>query len=441
MLTHHDRTMDDPVGVYEQIRGCGLRYVGFKDIGVPVAELREVCALAHADGLEVMLEVVSTTREEELRSVAASAETGVDWLLGGTHPEDGLEILAGRVGQRADGARPRYCPFPGTVVGHPSILQGEIGEIAESARRITGLDGVFGLDLLAYRHQTADPAELTRAVVQAASGPVIAAGSVVSTDQIRALDQAGAWGFTIGGAIFEGRLPGGPSIAGQVTQVLRATAKPETFIVWDRASGAAIYPAISWRDTRAADRCDELRRAGHEPEVRERTGLPLQPAFSAAKLAWLLDSVPGARRGAAAGELLFGDVNCWLIWNLSGRVAHVTEPSMAARTMLFNHAESAWDRALLDMFGIPARMLPAVTDTAGRLAVTDPRVSGGRAVIGASIGDQQAALFGQRCWREGMAKLTLGTGAFLWCHAGAAPPDPLPHRLASTSPSPLARPA
>jgi hypothetical protein len=222
MLTHHDRTVDDPVSVYERIRGCGLRYVGFKDIGVPVAELREICARAHADGLEVMLEVVSTTREEELRSVAASAEIGVDWLLGGTHPEDGLRILG-----KGEGAQPRYCPFPGTVVGHPSILQGEIDEIAESARRITALDGVFGLDLLAYRHQTADAAELTRAVVQAASGPVIAAGSVASTAQIRALDQAGAWGFTIGGAIFEGRLPGGPSIAGQVTEVLRAATGAE----------------------------------------------------------------------------------------------------------------------------------------------------------------------------------------------------------------------
>ena len=222
MLTHHDRTVDDPIAVYEQIRGCGLRYIGFKDIGVPVAELKEVCARAHGDGLEVMLEVVSTTREEELRSVAAAAEIGVDWLLGGTHPEDGLEILGG-----GDGSRPRYCPFPGTVVGHPSILQGEIDEIADSARRITALDGVYGLDLLAYRHQSADAAELTRAVVQAASGPVIAAGSVASTAQISALDRAGAWGFTIGGAIFEGRLPGGPSIAGQVTEVLRATTGAE----------------------------------------------------------------------------------------------------------------------------------------------------------------------------------------------------------------------
>jgi hypothetical protein len=223
MLTHHDRTVHHPASVYEQVRPCGLRYVGFKDIGVPVAELREVCARAHADGLEVMLEVVSTTRQEELRSVAAATEIGVDWLLGGTHPEDGVRLLS--ESEARNGARPRYCPFPGTVVGHPSILRGEIDEIADSARRITALDGVYGLDLLAYRHQTADPAELTRAVVQAASGPVIAAGSVATTGQIRALNQAGAWGFTIGGAIFEGRLPGGPSIAGQVREVLRAASE------------------------------------------------------------------------------------------------------------------------------------------------------------------------------------------------------------------------
>jgi pyridoxal biosynthesis lyase PdxS len=221
MLTHHDRTVDDPAGVYQQVRGSGLRYVGFKDIGATVAQLRNVCDRAHADGLEVMLEVVSTTREEELRSVAAAAEIGVDWLLGGTHPEGGLKIL-----NDGDGKRPKYCPFPGTVVGHPSILRGDIAQIAEDGRRITALDGVFGLDLLAYRHESADAAELTRAVVRAASGPVIAAGSVASTAQIAALDQAGAWGFTIGGAIFEGRLPGGPSVAGQVAEVLRATAGP-----------------------------------------------------------------------------------------------------------------------------------------------------------------------------------------------------------------------
>jgi len=214
MLTHHDRTVDRPLDVYRDIRGCGLRYVGFKDIGATPSELREVGDQAHADGLEVMLEVVSTTREDELRSIAAAAEIGVDWVLGGTHPRDGLEVLAG--------SKARYCPFPGTIVGHPSVLHGEIAEIADSARAITALDGVYGLDLLAYRHPTADVAELTRAVVQASAGPVIAAGSVASVQQIATLDAAGAWGFTIGGAIFEGRLPGGPAIDGQIRAVLAA---------------------------------------------------------------------------------------------------------------------------------------------------------------------------------------------------------------------------
>ena len=203
-------------------------------------------------------------------------------------------------------------------------------------------------------------------------------------------------------------------------------AQTETFVVWERGSGRPVYPAISWRDGRSAGHCAELRRAGCEPEIRARTGLPVQPAFSAAKLAWLLGEVPGARRKADAGELLFGDVNCWLTWNLSGGQAHVTEPSMAARTMLFNLSDGAFDPVLLDLFGVPAGLLPAVTGTAGRLAVTDPGVCGGRAVIGASAGDQQAALFGQRCWSEGMAKLTLGTGAFLWCHAGQVPPARVP---------------
>lgn len=219
MLTHHDRTVERPLDVYDSIRDCGLRYVGFKDVGASVKELQKVCARAHADGLEVMLEVVSVSKEDELKSIAAAAEIGVDWVLGGTHPRDGLAVLAGT---EHAGTRPRYCPFPGTVVGHPSVLLGEIDEIAESARMITGLDGVYGLDLLAYRHPTADAAALTKAVVQASAGPVIAAGSVASLEQIAALDAAGAWGFTIGGAIFEGRLPGGPAVAGQIRHVLAA---------------------------------------------------------------------------------------------------------------------------------------------------------------------------------------------------------------------------
>jgi hypothetical protein len=220
MLTHHDQTVDQPLDVLKQVGDCGLRYVGFKDVGAEVPALAEVCAAAHDYGMQVMLEVVSTSREDELASVAAACEIGVDWLLGGTHPADGVALLAAA----APGRRPHYCPFPGTVVGHPSVLQGEIEEIAASARQLTAMDGVYGLDLLAYRHPTADVAALTRAVVQAAAGPVIAAGSVASTQQIQVLAEAGAWGFTIGGAIFEGRLPGGPSVPGQVTAVLAAAA-------------------------------------------------------------------------------------------------------------------------------------------------------------------------------------------------------------------------
>jgi glycerol kinase len=203
-------------------------------------------------------------------------------------------------------------------------------------------------------------------------------------------------------------------------------AQTETFVVWDRATGQAVYPAISWRDGRAAGFCEQLRSAGHEQDIRAMTGLPLESAFSAPKLRWLLEEIPGARRRAAAGQLLFGDVNSWLTWNLSGGAAHVTEPSMAARTMLFELAAADWSQPLLDLFGVPAQLLPELVPTAGRLATTDAGVCGGRAVIGASIGDQPGALFGQRCWQPGMAKLTLGTGAFFWCHAGAAPAASVP---------------
>jgi glycerol kinase len=209
-------------------------------------------------------------------------------------------------------------------------------------------------------------------------------------------------------------------------------AQTETFVVWDRATGTAVYPAISWRDGRAAAACGRLRAAGREERIRALTGLPLGPAFSAAKLRWLLDEIPGGQRRAAAGELAFGDVCSWLTWQLSGGAAHVTEPSMAARTMLFSLADGDWSAELLAEFGIPAALLPEIRPTAGRLAVTDAGVCGGRAVIGASIGDQPAALFGQRCWSAGTAKLTLGTGAFLWCHAGLEPPAAVPAGVVSS---------
>jgi hypothetical protein len=214
MLTHHDTTVADARQAYDQVRGTGLRYVGFKDIGATTADLAAVTRAAHDDGLEVMLEVVSTSEEDEVKSISAASSIGVDWVLGGTHPDRGRQILSG--------TQTRYCPFPGIVEDHPSVLRGEIPAIAEHARSLTATAGIYGLDLLAYRHASADPLSLIRAVVEAATGPVIVAGSVVSLNQIRAVGAAGAWGFTIGGAIFEGLLPGGPLLAGQVKAVLAA---------------------------------------------------------------------------------------------------------------------------------------------------------------------------------------------------------------------------
>jgi hypothetical protein len=216
MLTHHDATVTRAHEVYGTLRGTGLQYVGFKDVGASQEELTALTRAAHADGLEVMLEVVSTSRDDELRSMRMAPEIGVDWVLGGTQAEAGLVIL--------EGSGLRYCPFPGHVEDHPSVLRGSIHEIVDHATRLTSLPGVHGLDLLAYRHVSEDPVRLTEAVVRASSKPVIAAGSVATFEQIAALARAGAWGFTIGGAIFEGLLPGGPDVSGQVRAVLALSA-------------------------------------------------------------------------------------------------------------------------------------------------------------------------------------------------------------------------
>ena len=216
MLTHNDATVAGGPALYQTLRGTGLRYIGFKDVGAAPEDLLAITRAAHDDGLEVMLEVVSVSRDDELRSLRLAPDLGVDWVLGGTHADDGVEILSG--------AGVRYCPFPGRVEGHPSVLRGSISEIAQDARALTSLPGVSGLDLLAYRHVSEDPVALTAAVVAASAGPVIAAGSVATVEQIAALSGAGAWGFTIGGAIFDGLLPGGPDIAAQVREVLTAVA-------------------------------------------------------------------------------------------------------------------------------------------------------------------------------------------------------------------------
>jgi hypothetical protein len=216
MLTHSDRTVPNARAVYDEIRDSGLRYVGFKDIGLPIAELKALSEAIRADGREVMLEVVSEAKEAELRSIRSALEIGVDWLLGGTHPDEALEILAG-----AEGIR--YCPFPGRVIGHPSLLRGTIDEIGADADRLTSMRGVHGLDLLAYRFD-GDVEALAAAVKDRAHGPVIAAGSVDSLERIAALKRIGVWGFTIGGAIFDGKFAGAPSVPAQIEAVLEAAA-------------------------------------------------------------------------------------------------------------------------------------------------------------------------------------------------------------------------
>ncbi|HET9927719.1 MAG TPA: HisA/HisF-related TIM barrel protein, partial [Rubrobacter sp.] len=208
-------TIEDAFEVYDEVRDAGLRYVGFKDVGLPFDRLEALTETIHDGGQEVMLEVVSEEKEDELRSARAALDLGVDYLLGGTHAEEVSEMLS------ETGIR--YCPFPGRVVGHPSLLRGSIEEIVESARRLTAMGGVRGLDLLAYRYD-GDVEALTRAVVEAVEVRVIAAGSVDSEERIRTLAEAGVWGFTVGSAIFEGKFAhNGASAREQVETVLAAS--------------------------------------------------------------------------------------------------------------------------------------------------------------------------------------------------------------------------
>ena len=213
MLTHHDSTVPDALAVYDQVRDTALRHVGFKDIGASLETLAELARRMRADGRTVYLEVVSETMEDELRSIRAARELGVDVVMGGTHTREALPIL--------EGSGLQYFPFPGKIVGHPSILEGTVEEIAASAAGLSARPGVHGLDLLAYRH--AEPVEpIISAVVQASSGPVVVAGSIADEERIRAVTERGAWGFTIGGAVFERALPAGPSVREQVEWALAA---------------------------------------------------------------------------------------------------------------------------------------------------------------------------------------------------------------------------
>ena len=199
------------------------------------------------------------------------------------------------------------------------------------------------------------------------------------------------------------------------------TNQRETVVVWDRASGEPICPAIVWQCRRTAEYCDALKRSGAEPEIRERTGLLIDPYFSASKLKWILDHVEGARARALRGELLFGTIDSWLIYRLTGGRVHATDPSNAARTMLFNIHTLQWDEELLRLFEIPASMLPEVRPSSGHFGETDPRLFGGSIPIMGVAGDQQAALFGQCCFEAGEVKNTYGTGGFMLMNTGNTP--------------------
>ena len=199
------------------------------------------------------------------------------------------------------------------------------------------------------------------------------------------------------------------------------TNQRETTVLWDKASGTPVCPAIVWQCRRTANRCEELRREGCEEMIRARTGLPIDPYFSATKLAWMLDNIPGARERASRGELLFGTVDSFLIYHLTGGRVHATDPSNAARTLLFNIHTLSFDEELLRLFRIPSCILPKVLPSAGVFGETVADIFGAPIPIAGVAGDQQAALFGQCCFEAGMAKNTYGTGGFLLMNTGDTP--------------------
>lgn len=199
------------------------------------------------------------------------------------------------------------------------------------------------------------------------------------------------------------------------------TNQRETVVVWERDSGKPIHPAIVWQCRRTARECDAMKKQGLEAMIREKTGLLLDPYFSATKLRWILNHVEGARARAERGELLFGTVDSWLIYNLTGGRVHATDPSNASRTMLFNIHTMEWDAELLRLFEIPAAILPEVKPSSGGFGYTAKHLFGGEIPIAGVAGDQQAALFGQCCLEAGDVKNTYGTGGFLLMNTGERP--------------------
>ncbi len=196
------------------------------------------------------------------------------------------------------------------------------------------------------------------------------------------------------------------------------TNQRETSLLWHKTTGKVLYPAIVWQDRRTAMQCQQLKEAGLEPVLQQKTGLLADPYFSASKLSWLLDNVPGARQQAADNELCFGTVDCYLLWQLTGGKVHATDASNASRTLLFNIHRQCWDHELLKLFNIPLSLLATVQDNAATFGVTAAGILDAEIPILAMIGDQQAALLGQACTEPGMSKSTYGTGCFTMVNTG-----------------------
>jgi glycerol kinase len=199
------------------------------------------------------------------------------------------------------------------------------------------------------------------------------------------------------------------------------TNQRETTVVWDRATGQAVHRAIVWQDRRTADICARLKEEGCEPIISGKTGLIIDPYFSGTKVAWILDQVPGARKRSEAGELLFGTVDCYLLWRLTGGKVHATDATNASRTLLFNIHTGEWDDELLKILRVPRSMLPEVKDSSAAFGESVPDLLSGAIAISGIAGDQQAATIGQACFTPGMIKSTYGTGCFALLNTGATP--------------------
>ncbi len=208
-------------------------------------------------------------------------------------------------------------------------------------------------------------------------------------------------------------------VSPQEIAAIGITNQRETTVVWDKNTGKPVYNAIVWQCRRTAGICDDIKAGGHEDYIRENTGLVVDAYFSGTKVKWILDNVEGAREKAEAGDLIFGTVDSWLVWNLTRGAQHVTDYTNASRTMLYNIKDLKWDDKILEIMDVPASMLPEVKPSSEVYGVTDPATFGGAQIPIAGIaGDQQAALFGQACYDEGMVKNTYGTGCFMLMNTG-----------------------